>query len=67
MADLWSVFAEGVSSLGVSLSGLVVSARSATRLPVADRVRVIACVETAGIALDGVVSRDTVRAHRIAR
>ena len=57
-ADLWSVFAEGVSSLGASLSGLVVSARSARAFLSQTAWRVIARVENARIALDGVASQE---------
>lgn len=58
VADLWSVFAEGVSSLGVSLSGLVVSARSARAFLSETAWRVIARVENARIALDGVANQE---------
>ena len=57
-ADLWSVFAEGVSSLVVSLSGLVASARSARAFLSQTAWRVIARVENARIALDGVASQE---------
>ncbi|MEO8697329.1 MAG: alpha-E domain-containing protein, partial [Acidimicrobiales bacterium] len=56
--DLWSVFAEGVSSLGVSLSGLVGSARSARAFLSQTAWRVIARVENARIALDGVADQE---------
>ncbi|MEO5838858.1 MAG: circularly permuted type 2 ATP-grasp protein [Acidimicrobiales bacterium] len=57
-ADLWSVFTEGVSSLGVSLSGLVGSARSARAFLSQTAWRVIARVENARIALDGVADQE---------
>ena len=57
-ADLWSVFAEGVSSLGASLNGLVASARSARAFLSQTAWRVIARVENARIALDGVARQE---------
>ena len=57
-ADLWSVFSEGVTSLGASLTGLVASARSARAFLSQTAWRVIARVENARIALDGVASQE---------
>ena len=57
-ADLWSVFSEGVGSLGASLTGLVASARSARVFLSQTAWRVIARVENARIALDGVASQE---------
>ena len=57
-ADLWSVFSEGVSSLGTSLTGLVRSARSARAFMSQTAWRVIARVDNARIALDGVASQE---------
>ena len=57
-ADLWSVFAEGVSSLGLTLSGLVGSARSARAFLSQTAWRVVARVENARIALEGVASQE---------
>ena len=52
------MFAEGVSSLGASLSGLVASARSARAFLSQTAWRVIARVENARIALDGVARQE---------
>jgi uncharacterized alpha-E superfamily protein len=56
--DLWSVFAEGVTSLGLSLTGLVASARSARAFLSQTAWRVIARVENARVALDGVARQE---------
>jgi uncharacterized circularly permuted ATP-grasp superfamily protein/uncharacterized alpha-E superfamily protein len=58
VADLWTVFADGVTSLGASLSGLVASARSARAFLSQTAWRVIARVENARVALDGVARQE---------
>jgi uncharacterized alpha-E superfamily protein len=57
-ADLWTVFADGVASLGASLAGLVASARSARAFLSQTAWRVVARVDNARVALDGAASQE---------
>jgi uncharacterized circularly permuted ATP-grasp superfamily protein/uncharacterized alpha-E superfamily protein len=57
-ADLWTVFADGVASLDSSLSGLVSSARAARAFLSQTAWRVVARVENARIALEGVAEQE---------
>jgi uncharacterized circularly permuted ATP-grasp superfamily protein/uncharacterized alpha-E superfamily protein len=56
--DLWTVFRDGAASLGISLSGVVTSARAARAFLSQTAWRVVARVENARIALEGVAEQE---------